>query len=376
MITTTRLAVMVLMVLMLLRMASPLVQQLSSDFFYDIDGISIGKGYAHTCVLEAKLGSPAGKARCWGGSSYGEIEPPEDESFVQITAGFGFTCGINIDQELLCWGRLLDKSYPGKFTQISAGYHFLCGVMADGNLNCWGASYVPQRVPQNNGITYVQISCAVDHCCALDDSGFVHCFGVNGDKILTPPIRKIPKNDIQKLEDDEDYDDGDEPVLDDMLDTGVNDIIEEKVQFRQISVGQYYSCGILYENNDIECWGGIYKNSGVPHYMKGPFKQVSVGLEGVCGIYGQEADSEKQSENSEKMMSGRFVVNTTRSSDQMQCWGTISTHSLHNDLKDYEWDQVGVGHDGACAVTMDSQVYCWGGNADTAITPTDEIVVH
>ena len=367
-----------LLIVWMMRMVTPLVQQLSSDFFYDIDGISIGKGYSHTCVLEAKLGSPAGKARCWGGSSYGEVEPPQDESFVQITAGFGFTCGINIEQELLCWGRLLDKSYPGKFTQISAGYHFLCGVLADGNLNCWGASYVPQRVPQNDGITYVQISCAVDHCCALDNNGFVHCFGVSGDHILKPPVRKIPKSSIQNLEYEEDYEGDDEPVLDDNLDTDINDIIEEKVQFRQISVGQYYSCGILYENSDIECWGGIYRNNGIPHYIKGPFKQVSVGLEGVCGIYGQQgADTEKQLED-EQVVSGsdRFVVNTVKGADQMQCWGLTSMHSLHNKLKDYEWDQVGVGHDGACAVTMDSQVYCWGGNADTGLTPTDEIIVH
>jgi len=368
----------IVILICLIQMVTPIAQQLSSDFFYDIDGISIGKGYSHTCVLEAKLGSPAGKARCWGGSSYGEIDPPEDESFVQITAGFGFTCGINIEQEVLCWGRLLEKSYPGKFTQISAGYHFLCGVMTDGNLKCWGATYVPQKAPpQNNGITYVQISCAVDHCCALDNNGFVHCFGVNGDNILKPPVRKIPKDKSQKKEEDDDYYEGEEPILDDKLDDdGLYDIIEEKVQFRQISVGQYYSCGIIIDSNDIECWGGIYKSNGIPHYIKGPFKQVSVGLEGVCGIYGIGADPEKQSEKIELIESGRVVVNSVKYPDQLQCWGIISTDSIHDKLIEYEWDQVGVGHDGACAVSMDSQVYCWGGNADTEMTPTDEIVVH
>jgi hypothetical protein len=38
---------------------------ISSDFYLDIDGVSIAPGVLHVCALEAQ-DNPGGKLRCWG----------------------------------------------------------------------------------------------------------------------------------------------------------------------------------------------------------------------------------------------------------------------------------------------------------------------
>ena len=84
----------------------------------------------------------------------------------------------------------------------------------------------------------------------------------------------------------------------------------------------------------------------------------------------------RRSRKIEEIENGKVIVSSVKYPDKLQCWGIISSRSIHDKLTEHEWDQVGVGHDGACAVSMDSQILCWGGNADTQMTPTNDIVVH
>jgi hypothetical protein len=69
-------------ILSLLKPSYTVVVKPPSDFFSDIDGISIATGHNHKCVLENKIGvDMGGKARCWGDDNrYGEIDAPEDVS--------------------------------------------------------------------------------------------------------------------------------------------------------------------------------------------------------------------------------------------------------------------------------------------------------
>lgn len=58
---------------------------------------------------------------------------------MQVITGLYFSCGISVDQTLLCWGQI-NGQIPGLYTQISAdsdGY-FGCGLLVDGNIHCWG----------------------------------------------------------------------------------------------------------------------------------------------------------------------------------------------------------------------------------------------
>ena len=61
---------------------------------------------------------------------------------MQIVAGKSFTCGIDIDQRVTCWG-LLAAEVPGLYEQITAAKngHFACGIMTNQRLNCWGEQF-------------------------------------------------------------------------------------------------------------------------------------------------------------------------------------------------------------------------------------------
>ena len=61
--------------------------------------------------------------------------------FVQVVAGQSFSCGIDIDQSVICWGgKIVTKNPPGLFKQLSAdsSAQFACGILIDNSISCWG----------------------------------------------------------------------------------------------------------------------------------------------------------------------------------------------------------------------------------------------
>jgi hypothetical protein len=106
------------------------------------------------------------------------------------------------------------------------------------------------------------------------------------------------------------------------------------LEFKQISVGFEYACGILYRSGNLQCWGHKGSHNKLNrHEVVGPFKQVSVGATGVCAL--QEDDT-------------------------MRCFG----RRINDDLADMnpyrKWDQISVGGKGFCAVDIYSSVECFG----------------
>lgn len=127
----------------------------------------------HICVLELKHGSEVGgRARCWGDEEEnGKTEPPKEVhhilkacdrsdgfsfnltftcfnllpiqvTFVQLASGSSFTCGITLEQTVICWGSVnFGRTVPGIFTQITASEQYACGVKTDGGLFCWGEQF-------------------------------------------------------------------------------------------------------------------------------------------------------------------------------------------------------------------------------------------
>lgn len=62
-------------------------------------------------------------------------------TFVQISAGTRYTCGITIAQNVKCWGTMVPyhlKNPEGLYTQISCASNYMCGIMTDSRLNCIG----------------------------------------------------------------------------------------------------------------------------------------------------------------------------------------------------------------------------------------------
>ena len=108
------------------------------------------------------------------------------------------------------------------------------------------------------------------------------------------------------------------------------------------------SCGILMNNNhNIRCWGNHkqIKKYFPSNIINGPYKQVSVGSDGLCVIKADISNNKLQNE---------VINNENLSSNSLKCW---SYHGIH--IIPGEWDQVTVGEGAICGVTMNSELKCW-----------------
>jgi alpha-tubulin suppressor-like RCC1 family protein len=183
----------------------------------------ISAGERRTCGV-----STSGTSYCWGQQwvtrdqfghevfrAQSRPQPVQETTSLQwISAGGTSTCGIESDNQAVCWeanpaGTIGDGSQQGspvpihvvtnqRFMRISAGDQHSCGVSTDGFPWCWGAatrgqlgvftgdlddrcgsvvcSRVPVRVEGRR--VYSDISAGLaDHTCALTISQNVYCWG-------------------------------------------------------------------------------------------------------------------------------------------------------------------------------------------------------
>lgn len=114
-------------------------------------------------------------------------------------------------------------------------------------------------------------------------------------------------------------------------------VMQAHVQFRQISVGPDSVCGIQVIGGSVRCWGEKSStrqmSPDLDPSLLGPFRQVSAGGLGVCAIL----ESDKS----------------------LRCWGRAASR-VGDSIEGVALDQVKVSDKYVCAVTMDSQLVCWG----------------
>jgi alpha-tubulin suppressor-like RCC1 family protein len=175
---------------------------------------SISAGSSHACAVDT-----TGVGWCWGNDASGQLgEGPGGEasrpSPVQVTgtqrwetisAGGGFTCGIDSGRALYCWGRDLDgelgngtpltnQSSPVQvagsgWTDITTGDFHACG-RAGGSLQCWGRGDngrvgdggtadvpSPTVIDPPTGTSWASASAGLDHTCATTATGALWCWG-------------------------------------------------------------------------------------------------------------------------------------------------------------------------------------------------------
>ena len=66
---------------------------------------------------------------------------PSDGSFISVSAGKWYTCGVKTDGSVACWGSNDEgQAEPpsGSFVSVSSGSYHTCGVKPDGSVECWG----------------------------------------------------------------------------------------------------------------------------------------------------------------------------------------------------------------------------------------------
>lgn len=285
-----------------------------------------------------------------------------------ISAGDLHTCAIATDDRAWCWGwnvfgQLGDGTINTErfrpvlvkggfhFSQLSAGNYSTCGVTLASKMHCWGGT--PAVAPGT--LQFRQVSVGSEHGCGVTTDDRAFCWGSNtfgqlGNGTWNP--------------------------------VGVDAVSPVAVTgnhlFREVTVGNYHSCGVTTDNRAY-CWGGdqwgqIGDGSSsstcgfslpcrkVPALVAGGyrFRQVDAGGgygPGEGGIGGDDG--------------GHTCGVTT--DNRALCWGE-GQHGQNGDgtsmlrkapvlvAGGLAFRSVSVGIYHVCGVTTGSVPYCWGGN--------------
>ena len=154
------------------------------------------------------------------------------------------------------------------------------------------------------------------------------------------------------------------------------------VQFRQISSGNTFSCGISLDGS-LYCWGDDRQGQSSP--PPGKYTLVSCGFEHACALrvpkdYEKKAGSTKEGEvvcwgnyadgrvNAPRNGIFKWVSAGGRHScavkrdGKMTCWGGDKHGQVRYPTEVY-YKTVSCGHTHSCAIKANGDLVCWGGNA-------------
>ncbi len=350
---------------------------LSFDFVFD--WTSLAAGGQHVCATR-----DSGPVHCWGAGYHGQTGHGEDGvdptiphpidpdlSLEHLTAGSTYTCGIDTDDQLWCWGdndlgtlglgfarestaTPLALAFDEPLDQVSAGRDSACLIDHTGALYCWGRNLfgrlgfgdlnrrpAPQRVGTDHWVS-VDVSLG-EHTCAIRDDSSLWCWGSGGSGRLG---------------------------LGSLDHASVPHQVDPGQEFLQVATGSLHTCAIT-TDHDLYCWGSNADdrlgtgggNTQVPTQVgEATWSEISTGSAHSCGI---------------------------RTDGTLWCWG----HGGHGRLgvgdfdgreeptqvgDDNHWVDVSLGNTHSCAITNTNELFCWGqgswgrlgvGANDNQVTP-------
>jgi len=246
------------------------------------DFLKISLGRTHSCAISA-----SSDVVCWGAGltdhycppiglssenmyECGQAAPPPG-SFIEISAGRFWTCGIETDHTIACWGDNSNGAtgpYASQggpieeertFASIDSGLTHTCGVTTEGGIQCWGGGSAVGSEPHEPGTEFTAVSAGGGFSCAIDTPGEVQCWG--GSSAVTNTV----------------YAEFGGPVPD-------------ETKFSKVSSGAHHTCGISLEG-ELWCWGSSQYQQTQPYQADGGpiqdgirFIDISAGDNHTCAI--------------------------------------------------------------------------------------------
>ncbi len=278
--------------------------------------------------------------------------------FVQVSAGWGYSCGLLGDGEAVCWlwgeqpaplgwepgaGRwggdpAADEPPGGPFKRLAAGRVNACGLRPGGEIECWGENFTafthtaektPVVVP---GGEFRTIQSGPRRTCGIRADSTVECWN--------------------------NYPTG----------GGVRYRPTPGGGFTMIDLGQFYNCG-LRPGGEPLCW---IAETGVE--LPSPdreFTALAVGRSTPCGAVpggglhcwdpesGWTGGTSEEGEFSALDYEG-FSLCGVRIDKTLKCWSGVN--SPVGEPPDGEFAAVTVEDRHACGLRASGTVECWGGN--------------
>ncbi|AWV89508.1 hypothetical protein DN745_09205 [Bradymonas sediminis] len=211
---------------------------------------AVAVGASHTCAIRRE----DSKAVCWGkySANSSTARPSPDVAYRAISSSRGYSCGINDDDHVECWGPSSSPPKPlsekgrtsGKqFLSLSTNEDHACGILDDKTVFCWG-NESPGQPESPTSDTFTAVAAGVGHTCAIRESDSkIVCWGF----IFS----------------------------------------ESDEKFSAVVAGDDFTCGIRENDSQIHCWEESSYNITPPPSVR--FKSLTAGRSHVCGI--RESDS-------------------------------------------------------------------------------------
>ncbi|MFZ5471238.1 MAG: RCC1 domain-containing protein [Myxococcota bacterium] len=256
-----------------------------------------------------------GEVSCWGSNAEGQlgrtdmprssrpVPIPNLKSVKQVSMGQRHGCAVLVDGRVMCWGdnvygqlgRKTDKPSSAEpievdgardFVEVAAGWNFSCGRKKDGTVWCWGGNGrgemgEPSLPEYSNPPTLVKgvhnatsVAAGLSHTCAVLQDGTVQCWGWNNPKGLlsgrpvgnlvgekSPPVTVV----------------------------GVRDVT-------QLALGNGFSCALT-KDARVSCWGGWTKMivpqlRGIVHLAAGAMHACAVNSSGEIQCWGDNSSGQ------------------------------------------------------------------------------------
>jgi alpha-tubulin suppressor-like RCC1 family protein len=370
-----------------------------------LSATKVASGSSHNCVIA----SSDSNVYCWGLGSYGQlgnnstaysfVPTAVDTSGVlssgtatDISAGASYTCAISVG-DAYCWGLntngqlgnnsttqsnipvAVDKTgaLSGKsILAIATGTSHTCVVASDNNAYCWGLntngqlgnnstseSHVPVPVDTSgvlSGKSVVSIQVGTSHTCVIADDNNAYCWGLNTSGQL-----------------------GDNSTTESHVPVAVytSGVLSGKT-ILSLSAGNIHNCVVASDNNAY-CWGN--GGNGRLGNNSGSQSQVPVAVNTAGVLSGKTIAS---------IAAGSSHTCAIASDSLLYCWGYNANGYLGNNSTTQSQVPVAVDTSGAlngkimtsvsskfydtCALSSDSQVYCWGNNGSAQLGVGDVMV--
>ncbi|GFY83508.1 CRINKLY4 related 3 [Actinidia rufa] len=240
---------------------------------------------------------------------------------VAVVYSTATVCGLVADegnQHIQCWrdGHVTKISPETSFDYIAGGRDTFCAVRSGGfSLLCFNSSFAPKRLYNSDSILLEDLTVGDDQICAL----------TNGTRSVI--CWRGERNTISSQFPDQSH------------------------QFKSISSGLGFSCGVLANKNTVTCWG---RNSIMASVIQSQFTNLSmsnivVGGSHACGFN----------------LTGFLICKGSNSSNLLPDGVDIHSNSA------YEYSRLALGANHACAIrSSNGSVVCWGGDGEFASNVT------
>ncbi|HEY3011764.1 MAG TPA: hypothetical protein VGJ36_03380 [Gemmatimonadales bacterium] len=331
----------------------------------------VSAGWAHSCGVTTD-----NRAYCWGSNWMGQfgdgtsmnsstspVAAGGGLSFLQVSAGNYYSCGVTTDYRAYCWGNnfsgqlgdgtTTNRTMPipvaggHRFRLVRTGVNHTCGVTLSDEAFCWGNNRYGQLGDSSEAIrrkrpvrvagghSFRRVVPGVLHTCGATTVGLGFCWGYGADGQIGDGKtyqRRWPR------------------------------AVAGGLSFRQVLAGGYHSCGVTSDSR-VYCWGhngygqlgdGTTTGRLKPVAVAGglSFTAVGPGSYHTCGVTTNDRAYCWGWNGSGQLGDGTVTGRLT----PVAVAGNLPIDGVSTSLNLY------TGH--TCGLTTDNRAYCWGDNED------------